>query len=138
QQYNIMFLGEIILIVSLMTMLFLYLYLFRKVIYERKRDVVFLLLMILLMMLLSVLSLKVPGLNIYIVPFAMLPIIIRTFFDSRTALFIHIITILLVSLIVPNPYEFVLLQMAVGMTVISSLKDLTQRSQLLRSAILVF
>jgi len=137
-QYNLTWIGESILIGSLMMLLFLYLYLFRQHYYERKRDLFFLLLMILMMISFAVLSIKIPILNIYIVPFALLPIIIRTFFDSRTALFVHTITILQISLIAPDSFEFVLLQLAAGMTVVSSLKDLTQRSQLFRAAILVF
>ena len=138
QQYNWMLVGELLIIFSLMLLLFLYLYLFRKQIYDRNRDLVFLLLMILLMLLLAVISLKVDGLSIYVVPFALLPIIIRTFFDTRTAFFIHMITILKISLIVPNAFEFILIQLVVGMTVVSSLKDLTQRAQLFRTSVLVF
>ncbi len=71
------------------------------------------------------------------VKFPLLPIIIRIFFDSRTALFVHIITVLLVSFMVINPYEFLLLQITVGMATVSSLKDLTQRSQMMQVAILI-
>ncbi len=138
QQYNIMFVGELIIVISLMSMLFLYFYLFRKQIYDRKTDLLFLLLMILLMVALAVISLNSNVLSIYIVPFALLPIIVRTFFDTRTAFFMHTITVLLVSLIVPDSFEFILLQLVVGVSVVSSLKDLTQRSQLLTAAIFVF
>ncbi len=77
--------------------------------------------------------------SIYLVPFALLPVMICTFFDSRSALFAHIITILMVSFVVrSSQFEFVVLQIAVGMTVITSLRDLTQRSQLVQTAGLIF
>jgi putative nucleotidyltransferase with HDIG domain len=72
------------------------------------------------------------------VPFALLPIIIRVFFDSRTALFAHIISILIISFMVDNPFQFVLLQIVIGMVAVSSLKDMTQRSQLAQTALYIF
>ena len=77
-------------------------------------------------------------LNVYIIPYVILPIMVRTFFDSRTALFAHIITVLICSSIVSYPYEFLLLQITAGMAAVYSLKDLTQRSQLVFCALLVF
>ena len=137
ETYNLLLFGQYLLVTSLMLLLFLYIFLFRQQIFTNLRRVFFILMMILLMVVLSSLTIRFTSLNIYIIPFALLPIIVRTFFDSRTALFAHIITILLVSFMVSNPYEFVLLQIAVGMTTISSLKDLTQRSQLMQTAVLI-
>jgi len=74
----------------------------------------------------------------FIIPFALLPIIIRVFFDSRTALFAHIITVLIVSLMVDNPYQFLLIQIVAGMVAVSGLKEMTQRSQLAQSALIIF
>jgi hypothetical protein len=72
------------------------------------------------------------------VPFALLPIIIRVFFDSRTALFAHIITVLIISFIVDNSFQFIILQISIGMVAVSSLKDMTQRSQLAQTALYIF
>ena len=72
-----------------------------------------------------------------IVPFAMIPMIIRIFLDSRTAFMAHVITVLLCSVCLRSPHEFILLQTLAGMVGIYSLRELSQRSQLLRSAVLV-
>ena len=61
-----------------------------------------------------------------------------TFFDTRTALYANYITIFISSIVVPSPFEFVLLQATAGMVTISSLRDLSQRSQLVRTAIIIF
>ena len=74
---------------------------------------------------------------VYIIPYSLLPIVLSTFFDTRTGLFAHVITVLLSSFMVPLPFEFVLLQITTGMVAIYSLKDLAQRSQLIRSAIII-
>lgn len=137
-QYNLIWIGEVLLVVALMTLLFLYLYLFRPNIFQNKKDLIFLLMMVVLMTTLASLIMRFTTWSVYIIPFALLPIIVRTFFDSRTALFVHIITVLQVALILPNSFEFSLLQITAGMTAISSLKDMVRRSQLMQTALLIF
>jgi putative nucleotidyltransferase with HDIG domain len=133
-------LGESLLVTALMSLLFLYIFLFRRrEIFARFKNVLFIVMMIVFMVGLAFTVVSFTVLNIYIVPFALLPIIICTFFDARSALYAHIITILLISFVVTSsPLEFVILQIMAGMTVISSLQDLTQRSQLVKTAGLIF
>ena len=76
--------------------------------------------------------------SIYVVPFAMIPIIVRVFLDSRTAFMAHVTIILLCSITLRFPHEFILLQVVAGMVAIYSLRELSQRSQLLRTALVVF
>ena len=130
--------GELLLIIGLLLLFFLYLHLFRPLIFNSNRDILFIMLMVIGMIALASFTIRFTSFNIYIIPFALLPIIIRTFFDSRTALFAHIITILLTSFMAPAPFEFLLLQITVGMTVVSSLKEMSQRSQLIQTALLIF
>jgi putative nucleotidyltransferase with HDIG domain len=77
-------------------------------------------------------------LNEYIVPFAMLPLVVRVFFDSRTALYVHIVTVLLAAQMVPDATEFVMLHLLAGMAAVSSLKDMNARAQLVKSSLLIF
>ena len=84
------------------------------------------------------LTIRYNKLNIYIIPFALLPIIIRTFFDPRLSLFIHISTILLIGFIAPNGFEFVFLQFVAGIIAIFSLRKMQRRGQLFLSAFMVF
>jgi len=134
---NGVLIGQIVLVFGLFILQFLFLWFFRPFTYERKANVVFILILITGMVLLTSLVVHTGGINVYMIPYAILPIMIRTFFDSRTALFAHIITVLISSTIVASPYEFLLLQIAAGMTSVYSLRDLTQRSQLVLCAILV-
>jgi len=129
--------GQLVLVFGLFILQFLFLWFFRPFTYERKANVVFILILITGMVLLTSLVVHTGRINVYMIPYAILPIMIRTFFDSRTALFAHIITVLISSTIVASPYEFLLLQIAAGMTSVYSLRDLTQRSQLVLCAILV-
>lgn len=130
-------LGQLLLTVGLMVLFFSYLYLFRPLIYEKRLNVFFLFLMITLFSIIP----PILGITlnyIYIIPFTILPIIVRTFFDSRTALMAYIIAIFINALSVPFPFEFVLLQFITGVVSVYTLKDLTQRSQIFGCAIFVF
>jgi putative nucleotidyltransferase with HDIG domain len=132
EKHYLLLVGQILLAATLMLMLFLYLYLFRPQTFAKFRHVLFIIIMMLIILSLAYLTLEYTKLSIYIVPFALVPIMVRTFFDSRTALFVHVISVLLASFMVASPFEFVLLQITVGMATISSLKEMTQRSQLMQ------
>ncbi|HET7733580.1 MAG TPA: HDIG domain-containing protein, partial [Paludibacter sp.] len=135
---SIVAIGEAIMILGLMTLLFLYIYLFRPRIYDSFSNLIFVLLLILMMVSLASLTVRNNALNYYMVPFALIPIIIRVFFDSRTALFVHIISMLMISFMVDNSFQFILLQITIGMAAVSSLKDMSQRSQLAQTALYIF
>lgn len=138
QQSALVKIGQIIIISTLISLFFLYLHLFRPRIFENFGNLIFISLLILLMTGLASITVHNPALHYLMVPFALLPIIIRVFFDSRTALFAHIITMLIVSFMVDNPFQFVVLQISIGMVAVSSLKDMTQRSQLAQTALYIF
>ncbi len=138
QQSAIVLIGEIIMIVGLISLFFLYIYLFRPRIFANFSNLVFISLVIVLIVGLTAFTMRFTSASFYIVPFALLPIIIRVFFDPRTALFAHVITMLIISFMVDNSFQFILLQITSGMVAVSSLKDMTQRSQLAQSALYIF
>ncbi|MDR2968562.1 MAG: HDIG domain-containing protein [Tannerellaceae bacterium] len=129
--------GVLALLIAVFLCFWLYLWSFRPKIFYRRKNVLFLLIHITVFCVITELCVTYNWFNIYIIPFAMIPIVVRTFFDSRTALFTHLIVILLCSLMVPFPQEFVLLQTVAGMVVTFGLKDLSDRSQLIRCAVYI-
>ncbi|MDD3080063.1 MAG: HDIG domain-containing protein [Paludibacter sp.] len=138
QQSALVTAGEIIIISILIVLFFLYLNLFRPRIYDSFGNLFFISLMMLMMVGITSFVINYSTINYYMIPFALLPIIIRVFFDSRTALFAHIITMLIIAFMADNSFMFILLQIAVGMAAVSSLKDMTQRSQLAQTALYIF
>jgi len=138
QQSAIVVVGEIIMISGLICLFFSYIYLFRPRIYDKFGDLLFLSLLIVMVVGLTAFSLHYDTLSYYMVPFALVPIIIRVFYDPRTALFAHICTMLIISFMVDNSFQFILLQVTIGMAAVSSLKDMTQRSQLAQTALYIF
>ena len=130
--------GNVVLIVVLFVLLMAYFVLFRPKVLESIRAMEFMILMVLGMLGLLSLATQSLNLNEFVVPFAMLALVVRVFFDSRTALYVHIIAVLLAGQMVPDATEFVFLQILAGMVAVSSLKDMNSRAQLVKSALLIF
>ncbi|WP_455628860.1 HD family phosphohydrolase [Parabacteroides chinchillae] len=138
QRQSIILAGQFVLVFGIMFCFWLYLWSFRPRIFHNKKNTFFLLSCIFTGCIQTELCVTYGLFNIYILPYAIVPIVIRTFFDSRTALFTHLVTILICSLMAPFPHEFLILQIIAGMVVTFSLKELSQRSQLIRCALFIF
>jgi len=130
--------GTIIIVGGLIACYFFFFFYFRKKIYKNKKDIIFSLSIVTLFTLLTEISVKYDLFNIYIIPYAIIPIVVRTFFDSRTAQMTHLITILICSLLIPVSFEFILMQLIVCWVALYVLKDLSQRSELIKCAGWIF
>ncbi len=130
--------GKGILILVFMSLIFTFLYIYRRDILNKFSKLSFLLLLMVTFVLLTNFINIFPNLHIYLVPFAIFPIIIRTFFDSRTAIFTLIIATLLTGFYAPNNYEFVLMQIAAGVVAVFSLNKMHRRGHIIMAALLVF
>lgn len=130
-------LGEFLLTIFLIGSFHFYLLFFRPLEYHDRKHVMFMLLMIVFFVVLTAIAINWNLFNVFIIPYAIITIMIRTFIDSRTALFASIISILLSSLMVPYPFEFIVIQITVSMISIFMLKELSERSQLIRSSFFI-
>ena len=130
-------LGQILFVSMFVLFFMIYLELFRKEYYQRKRSVLLLFALIVFFPIILSIMVEQNISNVYVIPMAMIPIIIGIFLDSRTAFMAHTTIILICSIFLRYPHEFIILQMAAGMTAIYSLRELSQRSQLLRTALIV-
>lgn len=128
--------GQILFVVVFITCFILYLDLFRRDYYDRNRTILLLAGLLVIFPVITSLMVTYNIFNVYIIPFAMLPIIVRVFMDSRTAFTMHVMMLLLCSISLRYPYEFILVQFIGGLVGIYSLRELSQRSQLLRAALL--
>lgn len=129
----------VILYIAILVLLFgLYLYTYRRKLLDNLRNVLFFSILMALLISVAFLVLRYAAIGlIYLIPFAWVPIITRVFYDSRTAIFVHIITVLIVSIAAPAPYIFILLQIITGIVAVISLRDMTQRAQLAQTALFV-
>ncbi len=131
-------LGQTVLVSLMILSLALFLVSFRRGIIQSDIKISFLLILILLFVFGAKMALNVDNLNIYLVPFCMLPMVIRTFFDIRVSLFTYLVAILIVGFFAPNPYEFIILEMVTGIITLFSIINLRNRSQLFLSSFIIF
>ncbi|MHB1177274.1 MAG: HD family phosphohydrolase [Daejeonella sp.] len=134
---NLIMTGQFLISGLIITLLIVFLYLFRRDIYDDNRQMSLILLIItgMLLTLSWAVRIKIP--NIYYIPFCIVPIIIRILFDTRLALNIHLLVVLIAGFFVPNSFEFAFLQISAGMVAIYSIKNLIKREQFLISALLI-
>lgn len=136
KQVRVMLIGQLFYVSIITICLMLYFNLFRRDYLTNTRRILLLASMPVIFPLITSFMVK-QNLNVYIVPFAMAPIFIRVFMDSRTAFVTHVATILLCAITLKTPFEFIATQLVAGMVAIYSLRELSQRSQLVRSAFYV-
>ncbi len=136
-QKRLTLIGQILLVSAFIALLMLYIKLFRVDFFKEKKALLLLFSLIVIFCVCASLISQRGMFNIYILPFCILPIMARVFLDSRTAFLSFIITVMICSINLLLPQEFILVQVAAGMVAIFSLRELSQRSQLFRTALIV-
>lgn len=132
------FIGQLILVLSIFFVLYLFIRFLRNDVFNELKKINLILLLMLLTIIPSFLTLlKSPDL-VYLLPFGILPIILITFFDSRTTILVHLLSIFLVSIVVPNAFQFVFLQLIVGYVVVFSLVNHGKRFYFFRTSFFIF
>lgn len=131
------FIGQMVYVFVLVFLFTEYLVLFRKDYFSKPRNITMLYAMIVIYPILVSIMMKHSILSVYILPFAMVPIFIRVFFDSRTAFITHTTMILICAVAVKYQYEFIIVQLVAGLVAIYSLRELSKRSQIFLTALLV-
>ena len=126
--------GQSLLVLVAFLILFLFLKQFRIEVFNDNKKVTFILTLITLMVFMASMSLTASNKLIFLMPFCLLPIIIKAFFDTRLALFTHLIAVIIIGFIVPNSFEFIYLQLMAGIVSILSVLQMYKRAQLFVSA----
>lgn len=134
---SLIVLGQFLVVALAIFLLFVFIYLFRRDIFNNNRLVFLILLVITGMLLVLSWSIKIRLPSIYYLPYCIVPIIIRILFDTRLALNIHLLMVLVAAFFVPNSFEFVFLQFTTGMVAIYSIKTLVKREQFLISSAII-
>ena len=129
--------GKLLLIGLMFGAMYMYLVFFRPEAYRNARAVMFLLSLPTFFVVLTAITMRFELFSVYIIPYAIVAILLRSFMDSTTSLFVSIITIILCSLMVASPYEFIVIQLSVIMLSVFILKKLSERYQLIRSSFLI-
>ena len=129
--------GQVIFVSIFIILFSMYLGMFRRDYFSKPRSIAMLYAMITVFPILVSLMIEHNVFSVYILPFAMAPIFIRVFMDSRTAFLTHIVMVMLCAAAVKYQYEFIIVQLVAGLVAIYSLRELSQRGQLFKTALFV-
>ena len=127
--YFILF-GYTILVALVLMMLFLFLKKYRPEVFRNNVKVTFIFFNILLMVFITTLVVKYNEAYVYVVPLCIMPLILKTFFDARLGLFVHVLTVLILGFVVPNSFEYIFLQIIAGIVTILTVSELYKRANL--------
>ena len=130
------FIGQVLLVIVFIVAYVLYLFNYRPSYLTQRNKLLFLVTQLVLFPVVTSWILNISD-DLMIVPLVMAPVMINIFLDARTAYITHTTIVLLISLIVPEPFVFVLLQLMAGIAAIYSLTELTERIQIFRVALIV-
>ena len=129
--------GQAILTSISILVLALFLFIYRKDIFANNKKIFLILLLIFMMVLTASIVIRLNVSYFYLIPVCLVPVIIRVFYDTRLALFVHLITIFNTGFIVPNSFQFVFIQLMAGVVAIMSIVRLERRSQFFYTAFFV-
>lgn len=132
------YIGQILYILLCWVLLYTFLALYRKSFFQNLKKMTFLVAYITFFVAISTLVLEFNPTMLYVMPFAAIPVIVMVFFDSRTALFSLLISVLLMALIATYQFQFMVMELAAGFGATFSIRHLSKRSQLLRTAVITF
>ena len=127
--YFILF-GYTILVALVLMMLFLFIKKYRPEVFRNNTKVTFIFFNILLMVFITTLVVKYDEAYVFVVPLCILPLILKTFFDARLGLFVHVLTVLILGFVVPNSFEYIFLQIIAGIVTILTVSELYKRANL--------
>ncbi len=137
KNYLVVYLGQLLLITLIFMAMFWFIYYFRKDILANRRQTLFTLGLIVVMVGLTRAASTQEAVSIYVIPFVLVPIFLKSFFDIRYALFVNMITLLLAGFWVPNSYQFVLMNFLAGLVGVFSLRSYYKRGILFYTALFV-
>ena len=129
--------GQVIYVTILVMLFTMYIALFRKDYFDKPRSILMLYVMITLFPIAVAMMIEHNWFNVYIVPFAMAAIFARMFMDSRTAFVTQLTIVLICAAAVKYQYEFIIIQIVAGLVAIYSLRELSSRAQVIKTAALV-
>ncbi len=137
KNYLVVYLGQFLLISLVFLALFWFIYYFRKDVLVSSKKTLFTLGLIVIMVGLTRAAATREAVSVYVIPFVLVPIFLKTFFDLRYALFVHIVALLLAGFWVPNSYQFVLMNFLAGLVGVFSLRSYYKRGILFFTATFV-
>lgn len=140
KQVNLNFIGNSIYVLIFVVLFTVYLSLFRKDYFDKSRNILMLYALITIFPIFVSLMMQHSYFNfsVYVLPFAFTPIFVRVFQDSRTAFITHLVMVLVSAAALRYQFDFIIIQVVAGLVAIYSLREMSSRAQVFKTALLVF
>ena len=129
---------QLIYVMALMVILMVYLQMFRKDYLAKPRSLAMAFSLTIIFPIICAMIMRLAPQAVYVLPLCLVPMFIRVFLDSRTAFMIHSIIVLICASMVSEKFEFITVQTVTGFVAICALKELSKRSQIFISALMIF
>lgn len=126
---NLNLYGQIILVFAIFSSLFLGLRLLYSDIFKESKSINLIIIVMLMMIIPSFIIIRLYPDMIYVMPLTILAMLMVTFFNIRVAIYVQTITLIIISLAVPNPFQFFIIQYFVSLVSIFVLGKNTSRSR---------
>jgi putative nucleotidyltransferase with HDIG domain len=130
--------GQTLLVLLLFYAMYIFIKNTKPEVFNNNMDIGFISLVVVGFVAITTLVLSFEGISVYVIPYCIIPLLIRTFFGNRLALFVYIIAIFLISFIVPNPFEFIFLEALTGIVTLYTVLNVNKRAELFYTAIIIF
>ncbi len=132
------YLGEALIILSLLSIIFVFLLFFNPEILRGKRKTLFIMLLPVFFILTASVSTHFRSFDIYLIPLVIVPLTISTFYNIQTAIVIHLLTVFATGYMVPNGFEYSFIQIAAGIGAVLTRRKINHRSHFIKVSTLVF
>ena len=129
--------GYSILVSILIFLTFLFLWRYRPLVYENNTKVVFVFSTVLIMVAAIKFAMTYNINFVYVVPLCIVPLLLKTFFDTRLAFFVFLMGLLLIGFMVPSDFLFIFMQLVAGAIATLTMPDLYKRANLFVVAVLI-
>lgn len=131
-------LGRFILVCITLLAMMLFINHNRADIFPNDRKVLLILFVILFICCIMAFIININPKYIYAVPVCIVPIVIKTFFDTKTSLYVFLVSIIIIGFAVPNSFEYVFYQLIAGIMTIVSAESSRKRSNFLLTSLILF
>lgn len=126
---NLNLYGQVIIVIVVFISLFMALKLVRPELFKESSSINMILVMMLIMIIPSFLIIKYHPTMIYLMPLSILAMLMVTFFDVRVAIYVQVLTLIIISMVVPNSFRFFIVQFFVSLVAIFVLGRNTSRTR---------
>ena len=140
EQVDLNFIGNALYVLSFVIIFTIYLTLFRNDYFNKPRNILMLYALVTIFPIMVSLMMQHSyfSFSVYVLPFAFTPIFVRVFQDSRTAFITHMVMVFICAAALRYQFDFIVIQMLSGLVAIYSLREMSSRAQVFKTALLVF